>query len=104
MVFTYILYGTIGTVLDDGPGLDVDFRDEEGTVNNGSELVSRFLVTFHVYMDVDLITGIDFLVFLPKTFVNLGLYRSCAALSLSGACVIAFMNHCFHFCLNYIGL
>lgn len=49
----------IETFEDDVPGLSVDFCDGEGCVNDWDEFMSWLLVTFPLYVEVDLVTEVD---------------------------------------------
>lgn len=66
----YIIDGTIRTFHVDSLEVIDDFRDRERTVNDPSELLSRFLVTFPIQAEVDLITGVVFLVASARMFVK----------------------------------
>lgn len=81
-VASYILDGTVGAFQDDGLLLIVDFRDREGSFNDGSELVSRLGVGVPVYAEVDLITVVDYFVVLTKTFVKVALVVFLSSLEL----------------------
>lgn len=60
----------IRTFEDDDLGLVVNFPDGKGSVNDRSQLVSRFLVVLMVYVEVNLIIGVDLLVDSVDTFVK----------------------------------
>lgn len=88
---TTILDGVFGKFHDDVVGNIVDSRDREGFVDNQSAFVSRFIFSFPFYSEVDLITGIYFLIVLAMTFVKVAPLAFLCSLEL-----VSCVDHCFH--------
>lgn len=103
-VWRDVLSGTNCVFDDNGLRCALDFRDMVGSVDNQSRLLSRSVVVSAFDAEVHLISSSNVIIALSKTFFNVAFVPLLCSFEPRLCAMIAFMRHCFHFCLNSIWL